>query len=224
VKGLTPEQAACVPANPSVLASGVYNQIGADIDVMRYPLIEAKPAGTGRVQALFWESDGVPLEYVSGTIGNDAPAGQHCSLNQFGDGNDRCAFSLGANYDQEYYADTTCTRPLYWMDARSPDCGNDPITKPQWVQALHTVFQPTMSNGETCVTQASDETVRPVLGEHAGPVYVKGSTSIDSCTVLNPADLPLVGDPGQPEKPLFYDLGDPVDPATLFAPITTSEL
>jgi hypothetical protein len=223
VKGLTPEQSACVPANPSVLASGVYNQIGGDIDVTRYPLIEAKPEGTGRVQALFWVSDGIPLAQVEGTIGNDAPANQQCSLSQFGDSDNRCAFSLGGVWPgNKYYADAACMRPLFWMDVTLPSCESSTVT-PRWVQEYHTVDQTV--NGAACSTSEADQRVRPVLGEHKGQVYVMDSDTVNgSCTLLNPADLPLVGNPGQPEKLLFYDLGDPVDPGTLFAPITASEL
>lgn len=227
LKGLTPEQSPCDPAAPSLLAGGIYNQIGADIDVTRYPLIEAKPEGTGRVQALFWESEGVPLERVDGVVGNDAPAGQQCSLNQFGDGN-RCAFSLGsigdfAGLGEDFYGDTACTRPLYSTpDTPLPDCGN-PIPKPQWVQDSHVVQRAIGTNNDTCTTTAGNEAVRPVLGEHTGPVYVGGGSS-NQCVVLNPADLPIAGNTGQPEKFRFYDLGDPLDAGNLFAPITMSEL
>jgi hypothetical protein len=214
--GQSPDMAPCEQANAFFLANSSYYPIGAEIDVARYPEMRLAPEGTGRIRPWYWESGGrrlLPTPHAD-SVAQDAQLGKSCYAVTFADGKMRCASAIGP-LDGYFFADAACTRPLYeFQGFTAAPCSPLGPTKVDWVQ-----------NGDApepiCGGGSGVSTLRPVLREHQGSIYRRDPVQDDGhCRLFPPSEYPVA--PGRTFQ--FYDVGDPVDPSTVFAEVTAADL
>jgi hypothetical protein len=173
----------------------VYYGPGTEVRFDAFPPIERTHGGGGRIQRMFWASEGKRL-YADGlydvTLNSpcDPVATPTISV---------CQVSGG--YAGQYFADPKCTVSLY---AHDPSDCTDPKT----------VLETNGAYDGCAINQAFP--ARRILQKHVGKVYMNSPIGFPggngSC---DPSDAPA--------DTVFYDLGDPIAPAQVFAPLTESD-
>jgi hypothetical protein len=130
----------------------------------------------------------------------DGRSGQPCHVTKSG-GKSYCVTSVGYSVSADLFADANCTRPLFWSGAPSP-CEGAPEV-PKWAIP-----------GPAADCQLFDplRPLRPILAPYRGAIYQQNVPSSSKCS-LTPD--PVIGDTD------FYELGDPIDPASVFTEVTT---
>ena len=203
--GQTPDQTSCHPLTLPSVPPGTRGYVrGPEIDVGRYPAMQLVAEGTGRIQPLYWESNGRKFQLAGAGDAFDLQLGTSCSPTKFADRKTRCVPPMGS-LDAPIYGDAACTVPLYAPLTPPAPCSTPP---PAWVA------QP--SNASVCGA-SSIGPVRSVTGAHHGKVYGQ-VTPTGTCTPVDPST-----DPTQLSS-VVYDVGDAVDPSKVFAEVTETDL
>src|SRR5262249_48163655 len=99
-------------------------------------------------------------------------------------------------------ADAKCTLPLFAFDPTGGGCDTN-AQKPKWLVPISLTIG-------GCGSTDRLNPLRPVLDLHRGVTYRIGNSG--ACVVAE--------QPGVPAAYQIYDLGDPVDPASVFTEVT----
>lgn len=197
------------PQTTTIGPSSTYYEIGPQIDVTHYPVLEAKPFGTGPVQELYWTAGGHVLMSAGAA---ETASMDPCQVVTLATGKTLCGASLGLlDLDVltaiQYFSDDKCTDQLYAV--ATPAACNIPTPEPKWVERVNS----------GCGSEAVD--VRPVVGAFMGqPYYLNGSIGKAVCTPVA-ASVPIAA---TAPKSVYYELGDPIDPSTVFPEVTATNL
>lgn len=204
LRQLTRAEAPCeaIPAGVLEVENARYFEIGPEINPARYPALSEAWIGTGPILGARWTGTSGSTLFKSprSADGMDARAGQPCNITQ-GPEKAFCTHSIGQGSYAHIFADSKCTQPLFAFDPKG-EC-NSNLHKPRWTI-------PSQDDG--CPPVDPTNSLRPVLDLHRGPIYSRDSVTGSPCLPLDPsANL----SPYQ-----TYDLGDPIDPASVFTQVT----
>jgi hypothetical protein len=189
-----------IPAGVLEVENARYFEIGPEINPARYPALSEAWIGTGPILGARWTgaSGSTLFKSPRSADGMDSRSGQPCNITQ-GLEKAFCTHSIGHESFAHIFADSKCTEPLLAFDPKG-DC-NTNQHKPRWTM-------PSQDDG--CPPADRPDSLRPVLDLHQGAIYSRESVTGSPCI---PAD-PYVS------NYLVYDLGDPIDPASVFTEVT----
>jgi hypothetical protein len=170
----------------------LYYGPGTPVSFDVFPEISSTHGGTGRLQRMFWTSEGKRL-YADGLYDTDLDGPCHPVMARAGN---LCQLDNGY-YGGAYFADKACSIPLY--------PGNAKCTQPRAILDSY-------SGGFECSVELA-ASARRVLKEHVGAAYTSDDGFGGGCA-------PVPSTPGL----VLYDLGEPVAPEKIFAPLPATKL
>ncbi len=144
----------CEPLASSYPDLYTYYVAGAPIDESHFPELVIRTRGTGRLQRTDMTSDGKTVAPLHATL-YDSTAGEECFPSMFSDGKLRCV-SVAAT-STSYFADATCTEPLWPTYPCEPGPGEGGT---RWLL--------TSVNGGC---GPAVDSIRPIGEAYAGPVF-----------------------------------------------------